>query len=187
MMDTIHIGMPFTHRQSKESYHDMSHRNTYAVSQVHGGRVFFIDDVGALQTVTIATFNRDFQQVLDFQEDDVMEMVVANDGSIAAFRDMTVGKRYTITRTSTTMGEWVDDEGDGCSATYRELTRHMIVVKRGDEIMGEVDPVETPKRTVLEMQIFQALMVARGQAVSDEEAETLLGILDSIMLMRGEK
>lgn len=181
-MNTIFNGMPFTHRQNKEAYHNMSHRNTYIVDHVRNGRVFFNDDVGILSSVNADWFHRDFQQVMEFREGDVMEMVVAGDGSIAAFRDMTVGKRYTITRISELMGEWFDDEGDGCSASFRELSRHMRLVRECEDT-----PVETPKRTVLEMQIFQALMVARGQVVSVDEAETLLGILDSIILMRGEK
>lgn len=180
----IFSGMKFTHRQNKESYYDMTHRNTYVVDGVREGRVFFKDDVGAMQSVGIPVFNLDFQQVVEFREGDDMEMVVAGDGSIAAFRDMTVGKRYTITRTNTTMGEWVDDEGDSCSASFRELSRHMRLVREGDE-MDDVPVVQ--KRSALEKQIFQSLMIARGEVVSDEEANTLLGILDSIMLMRGEK
>lgn len=183
----IIAGMKFTPKRDN-GWVDMTEGVIYTIDQVSDIRVQFHDDSGDERRCSHEGFMDDFTILPSYRVEVVHgasvrsgDVLVYNDdsrGSSGPFRDMTIGKQYTVSRTTEMYIHWVDDRGDVCSCLHgtvgNRFVRHVPITEDVIEasILEPVSVSRTPGTYTV-----RGLLEDHGVLVNTDQAEAALKVM----------
>lgn len=181
-------GMKFT-PVPDNGWVDMIAGNVYEIDHVNDIRVRFHDESGDVRHCSFSGFASDFTIITPAYRVDAVhgahvcvgDVLVYNDdsrGSSGPFRDMTIGKQYTVSRTTEMYIHWVDDRGDVCSCLHgtvgNRFVRHVPITEDviEESILEPVSVSRTPGTYTV-----RGLLEDHGVLVNTDQAEAALKVM----------